>query len=309
VKKHVTDAPPERIIDAHHHVWRLDRTPWLAGPPEPRIFGDYDPLRRDYPIEEYAADVRGQGVVGSVYVQVNVALGDEVEEVEWAAEAGAREGLVQGVVAFADLARPDVGEVLDRQRASSVLRGVRQQLHWHPDPAYRFAATPDGMLRPEWQRGLMEVAARGLLFELQVFPDQYQYALRLVDAFPNTTFVLVHAGMLEDRSEQGWAAWRRGLERFAERDNVYLKLSGLGTFTRRCAPEDWRPVIGQAVDIFGPQRCMFGSNFPIEKLWTTYGTLIDVFRAGIASYSGAEQRQILHDVAARVYRIPAQDSA
>src|ERR1700730_1330321 len=301
------DAPPERIIDAHHHVWRLDRTPWLAGPPGPRIFGDYDALRRDYSIEEYAADVRGHGVVGSVYVQVNVAPGDEVEEVEWAAGAGAREGLVQGVGAFADLAGPDVGDVLDRQQAVSVLRGVRQQLHWHPDPAYRFAATPDGMLRPEWQRGLREVAARGLHFELQVFPGQYEYVFPLVDAFPDTTFVLVHAGMLEDRSVEGWTAWRRGLERFAERDNVYLKLSGLGPFTRRFALDDWRPVIVQAVDIFGPGRCMFGSNFPIEMLWTTYGTLIDVFRAGIASYSAAEQRQILHDVAARVYRIPAQE--
>jgi predicted TIM-barrel fold metal-dependent hydrolase len=103
-------------------------------------------------------------------------------------------------------------------------------------------------------------------------------------------------------------AWRRGLERFAERENVYLKLSGLGTFTRRCALDEWRPVIERAVDVFSPRRCMFGSNFPIEKLWTTYGTLIDVFRAGIATYTAPEQRQILHDVAARVYRISAQGS-
>jgi predicted TIM-barrel fold metal-dependent hydrolase len=300
---HGEATAPEGVVDAHHHIWRRARTPWLNGPPAPRIFGDYHALRRDYPIAEYAADARGQGVTRSVYVQVNVARGGEVEEVEWAAAAGAREGLVQGVVAFADLAAPGVGDVLDRQQAVSALRGIRQQLHWHENPAYRFAPAPDAMLRPEWQRGLREVAARGLLFELQVFVGQFAYALELVDGFPDTTFVLVHAGMVEDRSAEGMAAWRRGLERFAERENVYLKLSGLGTFTRRCALDEWRPVIERAVDVFSPRRCMFGSNFPIEKLWTTYGALIEVFRASIARYTAAEQRQILGEVAARVYRI------
>jgi len=291
------------IVDAHHHIWRRDRTPWLTGPPAPRIFGEYDALRRDYSIEEYAADVRPHGVIRSVYVQVNVAPGDEVEKIEWASTSGAREGLVQGVVAFADLAAPEVGDVLDRQLAFAALRGIRQQLHWHDNPAYRFAPAPDSMLRPEWQRGLRQVAARGLLFELQVFPGQYGAALQVVDAFPDLTFVLLHAGMIEDRSPEGWATWRRGLERFADRDNVYVKLSGLGTFTRRCAVSEWRPVIEQVLDVFGPGRCMFGSNFPIEKLWTTYGTLVEVFRAGIAGCTAAEQRLVLHEVAARVYRI------
>jgi len=159
------------------------------------------------------------------------------------------------------------------------------------------------MLEPAWQRGLMEVAARGLLFELQVFPGQYAPALRLVDAFPNLTFVLLHGGMLEDRSQEGWAAWRSGLTRFAERQNLYLKLSGLGTFTRRCDEGEWKPVVEQALECFGPGRCMFGSNFPIEKLWTTYGALLEVFQACIAGCGAAEQRQILHDVAAHVYRL------
>src|SRR5207253_3995551 len=170
-------------------------------------------------------------------------------------------------------------------------------------PAYRFAPTPDGMLDPAWQRGLRQVAARDLLFELQVFPGQYAHALRLVDAFPDLTFVLLHAGMLEDRSREGWATWRSGLRRFAERQNVYLKLSGLGTFTRRCDESGWRPVVERAVEAFGPSRCMFGSNFPIEKLWTTYGALVEVFGACIAGCGAAERREILHDVAARVYRL------
>jgi predicted TIM-barrel fold metal-dependent hydrolase len=296
----VTQTP---IIDAHHHIWWVERTPWLAGPPVPRIFGEYSALRRDYTIEDFASDARPNGVEKSIYVQINVAPGDEISEVEWATSAGATAGLVQGVVSFADLSSPNVGDVLDQQQAFGTLRGVRQQLHWHPNPAYRFAKTADEMLRPDWRRGLREVTARELLFELQVFVGQYENAIRLVAAFPDTTFVLLHAGMLEDRSTAGWAAWRGGLRLFAARSNVYVKLSGLGTFIRSCTTSEWQAVIEQTVEVFGPERCMFGSNFPIEKLWTTYSNLVDVFQAALAGYSPPERHRILYGVAADVYRI------
>jgi predicted TIM-barrel fold metal-dependent hydrolase len=159
------------------------------------------------------------------------------------------------------------------------------------------------MLNPRWQRGLREVTRRDLLFELQVFPGQYTDTLRLVDEFPSTTFVLLHAGMLTDRSPDGMAAWRRGLAGFAARPNVWVKLSGLGTFTRRCRQEEWQPVIETTIDLFGPGRCMFGSNFPVEKLWTTYARLVEVFRASLARYTETDRQQILHDVAAQAYRL------
>jgi predicted TIM-barrel fold metal-dependent hydrolase len=291
------------ITDAHHHIWWLDRTPWLSGPPAPRIFGDYEPLRRDYTIEEFAADARAHGVIRSVHVQVNVAPGDEVAEVAWATQGGAREGLVQAVVAFADLAASDVGEVLDRQLDAGPVRGIRQQLHWHENPAYRFAPAPDVMRGTAWRRGLREVTRRGLLFELQVFPGQYGHALDLVDHFPETTFVLLHAGMPEDDSDAGRAAWRAGLAQLAKRPHVYVKLSGLGTFARRYELAGVRPIVEQAVELFGAERCLFGSNFPIEKLWTDYGALLDVFTRSLDACSGCERELILNGTAARLYRL------
>lgn len=128
------------VTDAHHHIWWLHRTPWLSGPPASRIFGDYEPLRRDYTVEEFAADARSHGVIRSIYVQVNVAPGDEVDEVAWASEAGAQQGLVQAVVAFADLAAPDVGEVLDRQLEVGPPRGIRQQLTLAREPGLPLCA-------------------------------------------------------------------------------------------------------------------------------------------------------------------------
>jgi predicted TIM-barrel fold metal-dependent hydrolase len=299
-----TSATPSiPIVDAHHHIWRLSHTAWLQGPELPRIFGPYAPLRRDYPIEEFLADCTPSGVLRSVFVQVNVAPGAEVDETEWVASVAARTGWPHAITAFADLSSPDVERTLDRELATGLVRAIRQQLHWHEQAAYRFASRPDVADDPQWRRGLAAVARHGLAFELQVFPGQSDVALRLVRDFPDLTFVLIHAGMLEDRSDAGWQQWRRGVGLLAACPNVVTKLSGLGTFLRGCDEAAWRPVIRETIDAFGPSRCMFGSNFPIEKLWTDYGTLTAVFRRCIADLSADDQAWILHRSAARVYGI------
>jgi predicted TIM-barrel fold metal-dependent hydrolase len=297
------DAVTELIVDAHHHIWRLAKTPWLQGPPQPRIFGAYEPLRRDYPIEEYLADAEAAGVVRSVFVQVNVAPGEEVEEVAWVQSVADRHGFPHGIVGFADLASPALADVLDRQMQCQNLRSIRQQLHWHENPQYRFAPRPDAMEDPAWRRGLREVQRRRLLFELQVFASQMPAAVRLAQDFPELTFVLLHAGMLEDRSEAGWALWRQGMTTLAGCPNVNVKLSGLGTFDRACSADRWRPVVEATVDLFGATRCVFGSNFPIEKLWTSYAGLVDAMRVSLEKYSREERRSILHDNAIRLYRL------
>ncbi len=291
------------IVDAHHHLWRQAFTPWLQGPVVPRIFGDYEPIRRDYLIDEYLAEARPCGVVKSVYSQVNVAPGDEVAEVAWVQSVADAHGFPHGIVGFANLADPDVGSTLDREREHPNLRGVRQQLHWHENPLYRFAARPDIMNDAAWRRGLAEVARRGLVFELQVFPSQMADAARLARDFPDLTLVLMHAGMQHDRSEAGLAAWRAGMDALAACPNVVTKLSGLGTFVHRCGPDVWGPVVRETIERFGPGRCMFGSNFPVEKLWARYADEVEATRASIADLSPDEQHQVFYATAERVYRL------
>jgi predicted TIM-barrel fold metal-dependent hydrolase len=294
---------PGPIIDAHHHIWRLAATPWLQGPAVPRIFGEYAALRRDYTIQDYLADAQPCGVVRSVFVQANVRPGEEVAEVALGAAAAAATGFPHAISGFADLAAANLGEVLDRAAAAGNLRAVRQQLHWHANPAYRFASRPAVMLDPAWQRGLAGVTRRGLGFELQVFPGQMGHAAELLRAFPATRFVLLHAGMLEDRSPAGWAEWRAGMLALAGFPNLAVKLSGLGTFPRACSVPLWRPVVEETLAIFGAGRCLFGSNFPIESLWTDFATLIAVTLECLAGCTAAERRAVLHDNAARFYQL------
>lgn len=291
------------IIDAHHHIWRVAKVPWLNGPQLPRIFGDYSALRRDYAVGELIDDIKSSNVMKSVYIQINVAPGDEVEEVEWVQAVADANGFPHGIVGYADLAAPDLAATLDRQLARANLRGIRQQLHWHEKPLYRFAPRPDLMNDPAWHAGLRELEKRRLLFELQVFAGQMIDAAKLAEDFPHVTFVLLHAGMLEDRSADGWAAWRKGMRALAARPNVVVKLSGLGTFEHRCSAELWRPVVEETVELFGPERCLYGSNYPIEKLWTSYENIVAVMKECLSGLPRAAQRAIFFDNAQRVYRL------
>jgi predicted TIM-barrel fold metal-dependent hydrolase len=104
-------------------------------------------------------------------------------------------------------------------------------------------------------------------------------------------------------SESGWKRWREGMTALAAQPNMNVELSGLGTFVHACRADVMGPIIRETIEIFGAKRCLFGSNFPIEKLWTDYGTLYRTFRNAIAHLSESEQAAILHDTAARLYRV------
>jgi predicted TIM-barrel fold metal-dependent hydrolase len=291
------------IIDAHHHIWRKNDLPWLRDEPQPRIFGEYASIRRDYPIEEYLADIQAQSVEKSVYVQTNWTPSDGVKEVAWVQSVADRSTHLNAIVGYADLGSPEVEETLAQQRQFTRFRGIRQQLHWHTNSQYRFASRPDLMNDSGWRRGFSLLEKFGLIFELQIFAHQMSDGAALAAAFPGIKMVLEHAGMLEDRSREGWERWREGMRQLAKERNVYVKLSGLGTFERTCSKELMRPVILETVEMFGPNRCMFGSNFPIEKIWTSYAELLTAYQSVLADFSWQERNEIMGNTAATVYSL------
>jgi predicted TIM-barrel fold metal-dependent hydrolase len=291
------------VVDGHHHIWRQADLPWLVGPMQPRIFGPYEPIRRDYPIEEFRADLDGLGVVKSVYVQTNWAPGAYEDEAAWVQRTADRSGWPHAIVAYADVGADDVRPQLDRLSRYPLVHGVRMQLHWHENPQYRFASQPNLAAESKIQRNVGRLADYGMSFDLQVFAPQMADAADLAESCPKVTFVLQHAGMLEDLSTTGRAEWRAGMVRLAACPNVTTKLSALGTFVHRNDPAHVADVVHETVRVFGPERCLFGSNFPIEKLWTSYPELLSAHRNAVASYAPREQQAILHDTAMRVYRI------
>ena len=291
------------VVDAHHHIWRRADLPWLDGPLQPRIFGPYEPIRRDYPIGEFLADIAGCGVTKSVYVQANWAKDAFEDEVAYVERAATETGYPHAIVGYADFLSSDVRPQLDRLTKYPSMRGLRMQLHWHENPQYRFAAKPDLARDVTLQRNVARLADYVWSFDLQVFAWQMQGAAELAASCPRVTFILQHAGMLEDLSPVGWARWRAGMQLLAARPNVVSKLSALGTFIHRNDPDHIATIVRETLGIFGAARCLFGSNFPVEKLWTRYSDLIAAYRRALEPLGEAVTRAVLHDTASRIYRL------
>jgi predicted TIM-barrel fold metal-dependent hydrolase len=136
-----------------------------------------------------------------------------------------------------------------------------------------------------------------------VFASQMDGAAELAAGTPKVTFVLQHAGMLEDASAAGLAEWRNGMRRLAACPNVVSKLSGLGTFIHKNDPDHIATIVRETVELFGPDRCLFGSNFPVEKLWSRYSNLVGAYRDALKPLGEKASQAALHDTAATVYRL------
>ena len=214
------------IIDAHHHIWRRKDLPWLDGPMLPRIFGPYEAIRRDYLIGEYLSDLAGSGVTQSVYVQCNWPKDAFEDEVAYVQQTADETGFPQGIVGYADFLAKDVRPQLDRLTKYRGMRGLRMQLQWHDNPQYRFAAGPDLARDPILQKNVAHLADYGWTFDLQVFAAQMEGAAELAASAPKVTFILQHAGMLEDLSADGVARWRKGMRLLASQPNIVSKAVG-----------------------------------------------------------------------------------
>lgn len=291
-----------KAIDSHFHIWRQRDQPWLVGPMVPRIFGPYEAIRRDYPMEEFLADQEGSGVEKAVYVQTNWAREDFEKEVAFITDTAKATGWPHAIVGYADMTVDDVRPQIDRLVKYRLLRGVRMQLHWHETPAFRFAASADQVIDPVVRKNVSRLKDYGLSFDLQLFPGQMKDGLQLVGENAGTDFILTHTGMLTDLAEPVLEEWRAGLRTLAQAPNLYAKLSGLGTFVHRNDCGVIGTVVDDAIAILGSERLMFGSNFPIEKLWTSHAELIAAHRVAVARHGDKAQANIFWNTAERVYR-------
>ena len=294
------------IVDAHHHFQDLGRHfyPWLSDPQAPHgLEGDLGPIRRDYLPEDYRRDVAGFGVARTVHVQNGWDPADPLGETLWLQSLNAEGRGPDAIVAYADLADPEVGALLEAHRACPAVRGIRQILNWHKVPTLRTAARPDLMATAAWRRGLARLERHGLAFDLQIYWPQMDMALDLARTFPGTTLVLDHFGMPIDRSPEGVAAWSAALARLAAAPNVVVKLSGFGLGHPRWSTADTLPLLARALDTFGPNRTMVGTNLPVDRLFAEPAAVLGVIRAVAAPLSQEDRYAVLCGTAERVYQI------
>lgn len=317
--------PELAICDAHHHLW--DRR-------DGRV-------ERRYMLDEILADIAsGHNIVSTVFIEhLAMFRADGPEELQHVGEVEFANGIAAmaasglygrarvaaGIVGFADLATgARVRRVLEALMAAAPdrMRGIRCTGAWDPDPRIARADKPGLYLDARFREGYAELGRLGLTFDLPCRYHQLPEVVDLARAFPATTIVLNHVGGITGigayagRRDEIFAVWRRSMADVAACPNVVVKLGGLameycgfGWHEQAMPPTSQqlagatRPYYEAVIELFGPDRCMFESNFPVDKVSCSYGVLWNSFKRVTAAFSSGEKAKLYHDTAARVYRL------
>jgi predicted TIM-barrel fold metal-dependent hydrolase len=296
----------EFIIDAHQHFWDLERNyyPWLCDPePIPFRYGDYSALKRNYLPPDYRADIGRLRVVMTVHVEAEWDRASPAAETRWLESLHATYGLPMAVVGHAALDKPDVAETLAAQTKSPLMRGIRHKPQAASSPAEARRGAPGSMDDARWRDGYALLDRYGLSFDLQTPWWHLDAAAELARDFPGTRIVINHTGLPADRSAEGLAAWRRAMAVAAKQPNVAVKISGLGRPGLSWTVEANGPIIRDTIAIFGIDRCLFGSNFPVDRLVATFDAIVSGMRAALAQRSPADRHKFFFANAARIYRL------
>ena len=285
---------PPPIIDTHQHLWDLDRfrLDWTQS--EPR-------LARNHLPGEYLDETEGLGIAKSIYMEVDMAPEQHFAEVEFIADLckAGNSTLVAAVVA----GRPETkgfGNYLQWLGDFQCVRGVRRVLHVDETP-------PGYCLQAEFIDGVRQLSEADLSFDICIRRQELADAAKLIDACPNVRFVLDHCGNADVRcSPEEQAAWRRDLAEIARRPNVVCKVSGFIWTAHAKAwtvEDDVRPIVAHTIDCFGPDRVMFGSDWPVCTLAATLRQWVGALREAVSDAGEELQRKLFYENAAKFYRL------
>jgi L-fuconolactonase len=273
------------LVDSHHHFWDPSRReyPWMGD--------ELAPIRRRFGPTDLAPLVAADGVDRTVLVQTISSLDETREFLATAANTD----FVAGVVGWVDLTDPSVDDALAQLRAGAgghLLAGIRHQVHDEPDPRW--------LLRDDVRRGIQAVGDAGLVYDLLVKTRELPAAVEVATSLPDQRFVLDHIAKPRIAEGPRDVEWERAMAPLAECANVYCKLSGMVT---EASWKDWtagdlRPYVNHVLEWFGPERCMFGSDWPVCLLASDYARVVSTMRAIIG-----ENDDVFGATAARVYRL------
>jgi predicted TIM-barrel fold metal-dependent hydrolase len=284
------------FTDAHVHFHDL-RSPdlrydWLAPEASEPDLGDHGAIKSlRYWADDFIGETRFHNVERVIHVQAALGSDDPVQETRWLQRFVERLGLPHGIVAGADLAADDISDVLARHTSYANVCGIR-------DLRY-----DDYLTNRRWHRGYGLLEQLGLVFCDDPALEEFGLARRLADEHPGVTLCIDHAGYPRERTPEYFERWRKGLRDLAGAENTVIKISGLGQCDHRWTVESMRPWALACIEAFGPERSFFGSNWPVDRLFSSYGDLISAYASIIREFSADEQRALFSDNAKRIFRL------
>jgi predicted TIM-barrel fold metal-dependent hydrolase len=295
---------PRAIVDAHHHVWDPDVNyhPWLRDKPVHGFrYGDYSRINRRYLVSDYLADAHNWQVAGTVYVEAEWDSTDPVGEMDFIAGLRRASGYPSVAVGQIRLDEHDAAATLEKLADHDFIRSVRQKPRANASPSDGAAG---GMTDGRWREGFAALRKHDLRFDLQTPWWHLHEAADLARDYPDTPIIINHAGLPADRGEAALSAWRSAMARVAGLPNIAVKISGIGTPGVSWTADRNREVVLTVIDLFGVERCMFGSNFPVDSLCARFDEIYGGFDAITADFSTDDRRRLFHDNAVRIYEIP-----
>lgn len=304
----VWNPSPEAVtlVDAHHHLWDLKQNyyPGLSDKHNPDFFlGPKDALKRNYLPPDYLRDVGRHNVVKTVHVEAEMSRDNQIGETRWLSQVNAEYGFPNAIVAHAWFHTENAEEIIAGQAGYPLVRGIRSKPVTSPSPDTVTPGVPGSMQDEHWLRGFAQLERYGLSWDLRVPFWHLIEAAEVARAFPSTRIVLNHTGFPWDRSEQGLATWRRAMEQLARQPNVFLKVSEFGL---KGAPWDYeqnRRIVLDALAIFGIERSMFASNFPVAGLRIDYDQLVRSMKRMVAHLPVEDQDRFFWRNACSFYRL------
>lgn len=297
------------FVDAHHHLWNpVSNDPdigyvWLRDLGAPKPFGDPTVIQRDYDLDEFRAETRAHRLLGSVHVQADGAIPDPAAETRFVQGRSDASGFPIAIVGFVNLSSSGAESVLDAHAECASFRGVRQIVAHLPDQPHISFSRRELLDDGGWCDRFSLLAERGLSFDLQAYPEQMPRYAEFLARHPEVPIAIDHCGCPWDQSTAGLARWREGVGTLAELPQCVVKLSGLGMYNPSWNRDNSRGVLDTLCEVFGPERLMFGSNYPVEKLARPYADVLGDIAAQVGEYSPEAAQQVLHKVATSFYRL------
>ena len=269
----------------HYGHWQPDEDHPVLGA-QTRTLG-----QRNYLAEDYLAETRPHGTVKCVHVQAAIGSPDPVDETEWLQEAHDRTGAPNAIVGYVDLRHPAAEKEIERHRASCAFKGIRD------------FSSGDCLVADDFRRGFSLLGKYGLIASVAAKWQDMEHVVDLARANPATTIVLDHTGLPQERTDEYFQQWRGGMAVAAQADNVICKISGLGMADNPWTKERIRPYVESVIELFGSERALFATNWPIDSLWSDYATLVNAYREIAASLSATETEALFAGNTERIYRI------
>lgn len=282
----MTDTRQPQRIDSHHHLWRY--TPEDYG----WISDDMASLRRDFLLDDLQQEIATANVRGAVAVQARQTL----EETRWLLDlADNDQSPIHGVVGWLPIADSEFPQLLEQFTQHERLRGLRHIVQ---------AEQPGFLDDKHFNTGIAQLQNTGLVYDILIYARQLQEAIRFVDKHPAQSFVLDHIAK-PDMRHNGFDAWANSFRELAQRPHVTCKLSGMVTETdwNHWTPEELSPYADLALEAFGPQRLMIGTDWPVLTVGCSYSQWWSTVEQWISPLTQHERNLILGETAARVYRL------